>query len=277
MSVWVIYVAGISRKNYSIGKQVGVWGIKKLVKNSNFKKIKPGDDVIFIHNLTRPKNIFSEKVHGFPRVNINNFGKFEGLAAEISFSKVMEGYIYDDEMIWADDTYPHRFRFQKEKVLENVLFTVKEMGEALIKAALTSFHLKGDIAQVQSDTLSITERIHLVSDSHYALEGGASYKIHRRIERNKKIVESKKEEFIKKYGKLYCEVCGFSFEDVYGHSLKKSSIECHHINPLAENGLKETRLSDLVLLCPNCHRVLHQHNPCLDVETLIESMKKNIK
>lgn len=274
MSVWVIYVAGISKNNYVIGKQFGVWGVKKLVKNSRFIEIESGDNVIFVHNLTRPKNIFPDKVPGFPRVNINNFERFEGLAAEISFAKVTKGYSYNERIIWPDDIYPHRFKFQNEETLTNVLFIMEEMGEVLIKAALKSFHLKGDVALAQLEKLSVTEKIHYVNDSNYALEGGASYKIHKKIERNKKIVESKKEDFIKKHGGLFCEVCSFSFEDVYGTALKRSSIECHHINPLAESGLKETRLSDLILLCPNCHRVLHQHNPCLNVEKLVESMKE---
>ena len=277
MSTWVIYVAGISKKNYDIGKQYETWGIKKLVKNSHFKDIKNGDDVIFIHNITRPNNIFPDKIPGFPRVDFKNFKTFEGLITEISLAKVTEGYSYSNEIIWPDDIYPHRFKFQKEETQKNVLFTVEEVGENLIKSALTSFHSKGDIAPTQTEVPLIRETIHMVNDSRYAIEGGASYKIHKKIERNKKIIECKKEEFIKQHGKLFCEICGFSFEDIYGAALKRSSIECHHINPLAENGIKETRLSDLILLCPNCHRVLHQHNPCLDVEKLIASMKSTSK
>lgn len=273
MNTWVIYVAGISKKNYDIGKQYETWGIKKLVKNSLFVNIKAGDDVIFIHNITRPKNIFPDKVPGFPRVNLNNFKKFEGLATEITLAKVTNDYSYGNETIWPDDIYPHRFNFQIKETQKNVLFTIEEVGEPLIKSALLSFHLKGDIALTQVEASSVSAKIHIVNDSHYAIEGGASYKIHKKIERNRKIVESKKEEFIKEHGKLFCEICSFSFEDIYGAALKRSSIECHHVNPLAENGKKETRLSDLVLLCPNCHRVLHQHNPCLDVKKLIESMK----
>lgn len=272
MNTWVIYVAGISKKNFDIGKQHGIWGIKKLVKNSQFINVNIGDDVIFVHNITRPKNIFSEKILGFPRVNINNFHKFEGLATEITLAKIIKNYAYDNKTIWPDDVYPHRFHFEINETQKNVLFTTKEIGEPLVKSTLSSFHLKGDVSPTQTETSSLKSIIVKINDSHYAIEGGASYKIHKEIERNRRIIDIKKEEFIKLHGKLFCEICKFSFEDFYGKSLKRSSIECHHINPLAENGKKETRLSDLVLLCPNCHRVLHQHTPCLDIKELIESV-----
>lgn len=275
MNTWVIYVAGISKKNYDIGKQQGTWGIKKLVKNSQFTNVEAGDDVIFVHNLTRPKNVFPDRVSGFPRVNINNFKNFEGLATQVIFAKVTKNYNYSNEVIWTDETYPYRFSFEIKEIQENVLFTAREVGESLIKSSLSSFHLKGDVALTVAEASSVSDKIQIVNDSYYAIEGGASYKIHKKIERNRKIVESKKIEFLEQHGKLFCEICTFSFEETYGTALNRSSIECHHINPLAENGKKETRLSDLVLLCPNCHRVLHQHNPCLDVNTLIESIKNS--
>jgi 5-methylcytosine-specific restriction protein A len=61
---------------------------------------------------------------------------------------------------------------------------------------------------------------------------------------------------------LACEVCGFDFEKVYGER-GRGYIECHHIVPLhvGRNGV--TRLSDLALLCANCHRIIHSRPPWL--------------
>jgi 5-methylcytosine-specific restriction enzyme A len=73
-------------------------------------------------------------------------------------------------------------------------------------------------------------------------------------ERNRKIVEAKKAHALK-FNILFCEVCGFSFQEKY----QKSYIECHHIKHIAEtDGEIETQLSDLALVCSNCHRMLHQ-------------------
>ena len=54
-----------------------------------------------------------------------------------------------------------------------------------------------------------------------------------------------------------CEVCGFDFEAVYG-KLGAGYIEVHHKKPVSE-GERITGLNnDLVMLCSNCHRMIHR-------------------
>src|SRR5438270_82163 len=68
----------------------------------------------------------------------------------------------------------------------------------------------------------------------------------------------KKEKVLAVHGKLLCKVCDFDFALVYG-VLGKDFAECHHRVPLAE--LEEghpVRLSDLAIVCANCHRMLHR-------------------
>jgi len=58
-------------------------------------------------------------------------------------------------------------------------------------------------------------------------------------------------------GKLFCEMCGtppFSTNA----ALREAHFEAHHIVPLSSTGTRTTRLSDLALLCANCHRLLHR-------------------
>jgi 5-methylcytosine-specific restriction protein A len=45
--------------------------------------------------------------------------------------------------------------------------------------------------------------------------------------------------------------------------------ECHHKLPLAA-GERRTLLSDLAIVCANCHRMLHRRSPWLTVEELQE-------
>jgi predicted HNH restriction endonuclease len=103
-------------------------------------------------------------------------------------------------------------------------------------------------------------------DDEY-LEGGEVFKLHRQKERNRTAAQRKKERVLAAQGKLACEVCDFDFAEVYG-PLGEGFAECHHRVPLAE--LKEehpTRLSDLAIVCGNCHRMLHRP-PFHTVESL---------
>lgn len=99
-----------------------------------------------------------------------------------------------------------------------------------------------------------------------AVEGKILFRQHRRRERSRTLVNEKKAQVKKATGRLACEVCDLDFEETYGEP-GKGFIECHHLIPLAEVGESPTKLSDLALVCPNCHRILHRA-PALDVEQL---------
>jgi hypothetical protein len=60
-----------------------------------------------------------------------------------------------------------------------------------------------------------------------------------------------------------CEICEFDFEKVYGE-FAKNCVEVHHLALLARAGKRGVRntLEDVLVVCPNCHRALHQfRNP----------------
>jgi 5-methylcytosine-specific restriction endonuclease McrA len=54
-------------------------------------------------------------------------------------------------------------------------------------------------------------------------------------------------------GRIKCESCDFSDE-------ASAVFDAHHLTPLAV-GLRETRLDDLAILCPICHRLAHLLGP----------------
>ena len=65
----------------------------------------------------------------------------------------------------------------------------------------------------------------------------------------------------KQAASLDCEVCGFSFSRAYG-SAASDYCEVHHLLPLSDvEDSTQTRIGDLAILCANCHRVVHLHNP----------------
>ncbi|MFI0937494.1 HNH endonuclease [Streptomyces sp. NPDC021020] len=93
-----------------------------------------------------------------------------------------------------------------------------------------------------------------------APEGRVLYARHRRRERNKALRKKKIASVFKNGGTLACETCGFDFEAVYGER-GKGYVECHHVVPLHEAGESTTKLSDLALICSNCHRMIHRTAP----------------
>ena len=100
------------------------------------------------------------------------------------------------------------------------------------------------------------------------LEGNILLIVHRRYERDGKLVEAKKASVIQATGDLACEVCGFSFKKAYG-DIGAGYIECHHTVPLAQFEVRHrTRLEDLAVICANCHRMLHRGPKMLTIREL---------
>jgi 5-methylcytosine-specific restriction enzyme A len=98
-------------------------------------------------------------------------------------------------------------------------------------------------------------------------EGKVLYRVHRMRERSGKVIKQKKDLALKN-NELHCEVCTFDFYKRYGE-LGKGYIECHHTIPISEyEENTKTKLSDLVLVCSNCHKMLHRKRPWLSKEEL---------
>lgn len=106
------------------------------------------------------------------------------------------------------------------------------------------------------------------SDEVGAWEGSILARVHRGRERDQALVKRKKAQVLKTLGALICEVCSFNFATVYGER-GADFIECHHKTPLALLiGRSETKLSDLALVCANCHRMIHAKADGLSIDAL---------
>ncbi|MER7992021.1 HNH endonuclease [Micromonospora chalcea] len=109
-------------------------------------------------------------------------------------------------------------------------------------------------------------------DGFTAQEGGLLERMHLRRERDRGIRDMAVEAFKRKHGFVACEACGFNFAAVYGQR-GDDYIECHHRVPLSQSGPTKTRVFDLVLLCSNCHRMIHRTRPWLTFEELVQLLK----
>lgn len=107
-----------------------------------------------------------------------------------------------------------------------------------------------------------------------AEEGKVLTRLHRYRERNRALVEAKKKEVLKTRDCLQCEACGFDFAKAYGPA-GIGIIDIHHTKPLHTLKPGETtKLSELALLCANCHRIIHSKREWLSVEQ-VRALRKD--
>lgn len=90
-----------------------------------------------------------------------------------------------------------------------------------------------------------------------ASEGELKCRIYLERSRNKTLREAVIENYRALNNDVRCQVCDFSFEDKYG-VMGKGLIEVHHIVPLSTFESETVNsVDDLILLCANCHYVVH--------------------
>lgn len=138
--------------------------------------------------------------------------------------------------------------FRKTKSKKDIFYLVGEKGDG---------HWGMRDFEPHDDDVDITE-----DDEGFA-EGKKKLRTHICRERNYKVIKEAKKRYKNKLGKLTCQICEFDFEKVYGE-IGKDFIEGHHIIPVSE--LKEgdrTKVEDIILVCSNCHKMLHRKRPWL--------------
>ena len=85
-------------------------------------------------------------------------------------------------------------------------------------------------------------------------EGTKRLKTHLVSERSKTVVKLAKELARIKTGKLICEACNCVPEEVYNNL---DIIEAHHLVEISA-GIRQTKVTDFIMLCPSCHRAVHK-------------------
>jgi 5-methylcytosine-specific restriction protein A len=96
------------------------------------------------------------------------------------------------------------------------------------------------------------------------------YRIHRVTERNQSL--SKR---VKQLQGYICKACDFNFESRYGE-IGKEFIEAHHTVPISSLNKIKIQLDpmqDFIVLCSNCHRMIHRIKPT----PTLEEFKKILK
>ena len=111
--------------------------------------------------------------------------------------------------------------------------------------------------------------ISLTQDDETFSEGKIKIRQHLIRERNTNLIKKAKEKFKSKHDdKLYCEICETDFSQVYG-DLGKDFIEAHHLKPISQmKDNEKTKVEDILMVCSNCHSMIHRRKPWLRKEEL---------
>jgi predicted HNH restriction endonuclease len=105
-----------------------------------------------------------------------------------------------------------------------------------------------------------------------AFEGRWSIQQHLRRERSSVLVEAKKRAFRSEHGLLQCQACELSEREL-PKKLGTSCFEVHHLIPIGDRQEAIlTSLDDLAILCANCHCMIHDSVPMLDVAGLVKRL-----
>jgi predicted HNH restriction endonuclease len=122
----------------------------------------------------------------------------------------------------------------------------------------------------------ITTLIEVVEDDVAYSEGETVVRSRQERQRSQRLVQSAKRHFKERHGRLFCQVCGFDFEEVYGE-LGADFIEAHHIVPLSyDQTPRVSQIDDIVMLCANCHRMIHRNGlkSVSEISQIVDDNKK---
>jgi 5-methylcytosine-specific restriction protein A len=143
------------------------------------------------------------------------------------------------------------------EVLAEFLSRPEEMRA--IAAALRKTLVANDFDQLP--------QIPVDDEDESAPEGRLLQRQHFVRERDRKLRRRKIDDYLKTHDRVACEVCTFDFQATYGVRGREYT-EVHHVLPLHVSGETKTKLADLVLLCANCHRMIHRASPWLTPDEL---------
>lgn len=232
----------------------------------NMREISPGDIVFHINQDSNMLIGYSECISNYEiittkedvecyTVNLSNFKAFQP-AINIDYVLSHENNL--NELNRIKDSGQETF-FQKR---ENRFYI--RQGGYLTKL---SNELK-NLLTTETISISTPNDIDIINESQLYSEGMEKFVIHKKKERSKRLIKDAKQKFKdNNNGKLFCECCGFNFNDVYG-DLGNDFIEGHHITPISSiTSDHRSSIEDIALLCSNCHRMVHRE-PNLDLNNI---------
>jgi 5-methylcytosine-specific restriction enzyme A len=134
-------------------------------------------------------------------------------------------------------------------------------------------NVANSIKEIANSDIELPTDGHVEGDEEDGEEGRILTRLHRYRERDSKLAKRKKKKVLSEQGVLRCEICEFDFSSIYGER-GDGFIECHHRKPVSELKIGDkTKLTDLALVCSNCHRMIHRRRPWMSIAELSSLLK----
>lgn len=108
-------------------------------------------------------------------------------------------------------------------------------------------------------------------------EGNLAERLHWIRERNPRVINQAKDAFRQAHNdRLFCQICKTDFQNEYG--VPYTIIEGHHVIPISQmQPGAVTMARDIVMLCPNCHRMVHRYRPWITREQFDDFSVENFR
>lgn len=211
-------------------------------------------DLILIFQKINGQNLFTHLVTPInsDRIEENNGNYNYGREVQIIAHASLEHPILISSTIWGKVNFQGISQGNACEIVNIKSIKEPDLFKAESWNFFKSFFLPNFIDSI-AITEALSDEIAIDLPTLTVMEGKQRLITHIVRERNRDIINQKKIN-ASENGCLFCEVCGFSFLTIYGVEF----IECHHIEPISNGGERVTRLEDLALVCPNCHKILHR-------------------
>jgi hypothetical protein len=238
---YVILVGGDDK-----GEEHPVERKARILEAGNTKRIRVGDRLFLLRQVVEPRGI---------------------IAAGWATSATYEGPHWDaerrsrgDMTLFVDLRFERILNPEYDEILPLEKLQAGSPSSVNWSTPASGIQIKqgvDDLERLWAELVGVYQPIG--EDEPGALEGELRHALcrHRARERwlrDEKIAEVKRANS----GRLPCQSCGFDFFSVYGE-IGRDYAQVHHVKPLSDRTKPSmTRLSDLAILCANCHVMVHR-------------------
>lgn len=209
-------------------------------------------------------------------IRVGGSGSKKKVLDEVERAGLMKFTPYDlqtrrsrNELNWRNDLAYIRDHLVRDGHVSSAQWnswTLTEMGKAYFASLAARLSSQRQFQHFNPDTIAAITELALdqqlsdenaLSGETALIEGQQTQRWTNIYERNSQLRAAA----IRVHG-VVCMGCGFSFESTYG-AIGSGFIEVHHIKPISSLGGSASvdPTTDLVVLCSNCHSIVHRKRP----------------
>lgn len=232
---------------------------------SNMRKVSPGDIIFHLDQDSNEFVGYSEVADSFNHIQINGINHY---SIDLENFKPFDNSINVDNFLTNQNN--QTLLTQIKTIEHKEVFYQTRNNQFYIKQGGYLTNLDERIVELIDPNIDYKPLDPIIDDEEKSFpEGKIKYRLHKHKERSKKLIKLAKNNFKQNNnGRLFCQVCNFDFVKKYG-PIGEGFIEAHHMLPISEiDEHHETDINDIILLCSNCHRMIHRKRPWLSINNL---------